>query len=371
MSTSLEDLLTHSFRLSSSPVSIRVIDPLSRRLFEVLKRAEPHPVQASVNLFGDEEDLRRIASSIDSLRGTRSSEPELWLIDLTVVGSFSSSRAVQLPELFGQCPVLILARQNGTYLDLIDAGVTDSISVGLCDEKGYIISLENESLLEASHADLVSDWIGCSQRVQQLRLAGFHEALLSYLRAKGIRYPPKGKAFWGMRNAMCTNLYVDVKAMLRNPEFAAFCAYCMAYGLTAGFTELTPGMALMAVNNTAVFLATILQLMLDMDLFVIDHLGPVVSLREPRYGSLPNFGGKDIWLVEEVVATGREADLASLLVSLRGGYPRGVVCLYDLESGHPLWPSALQKFIALCKPSKSIGYKYSSCPEDTRSVQPI
>jgi hypothetical protein len=110
--------------------------------------------------------------------------------------------------------------------------------------------------------------------------------------------------------------WLNMKQLLAKPAIAFFLAYEMGAILTNGYTDDVDDIDVIASsNNTGLVLASHLSQILSKPLMIIDHLGPVSRLVS---GRLPAAFETRICLVEEVVATGREADLANLYLQLRG-----------------------------------------------------
>ena len=125
-----------------------------------------------------------------------------------------------------------------------------------------------------------------------------------------------------------------MKPVLQDPENAFSIAYELGFVLSNGYQdELRELDAFVCSNNTGLILASHLSLIFSKELIIIDRAGPLPKLPTKAF---PEIAGLNICLVEETIATGREVDLASLFIQMKGATLTEVITVCKIGSIQPV-----------------------------------
>lgn len=276
------------------------IDPLQLAVRRTITRSS-HPLSSRVS-FGSEENVEEIAASIKSLLESGKA-PLLWMSHILEPG-----RVSRLTGIPGITKAACIVGEN----TLTDAMQTtwqslDVIPLFFYDVNG-ILRPGNPPAKDANWNDLVG------QSIHELRASWVTGALSSLLKGHW-RCAPDGKPM-ELPSKRLVGRWLDMKSVLAKPDNAFFIAYELGFVLSNGYQdELQEIDAFACSNNTGLILASHLSLIFAKELLIIDRAGPLPKL--PTRAS-PGIRGLNVCLVEEVIATGREVDLASLFIQMSG-----------------------------------------------------
>jgi hypothetical protein len=325
------------------------IEPLLQKLEIVIKHGDQNPLSKALTMFGTTDDLDSLTKAIESCE-----ELEAWpLVDFmpfTSMGLGSQSRIQRLGSLFHRRPFFIVARQG---MALEQLAILKEIATIICDDQYRIVRVTypNEEV-SSSYGKLFPE----GTDMFQVHNDWVHTILNKNL-ASCIRKPPDGRRYVKLHDETWANMWIDVKTMIQDPLFALFVAYQMGYMLTHGYRDQLSEDAFVVANNTSYVIAIFLNKIFDeKELVIVDRLGVYPSLTKTKIVALQGMQGKRLCMIEDVVSTGREADLVYLLSFLQGGSVGRVICLFNLEVASPLLLEG-DRLISLCRPSVNLKYK--------------
>jgi hypothetical protein len=325
------------------------IEPLLQKLEIVIKHGERNPLIKALTMFGTTEDLNSLTGAIESCK-----ELKPWpLVDFTpfaAMGLGSQSRVQHLSGLYHRRPFFIVVRQ-GTAIEHLS--VLKDIAAIICDDQHRIIEVIcPNGAVSSGYGKLLTK----GTDMFQLHSGWVHGVLVKNL-ANCVRKPPQDRRYVKLHDETWANLWIDVKAIIQDCRLALFVAYQMGYMLTYGYRDQLLEDAFVVANNTSYVIAALLnQIFDDKELVIVDKLGVYPSLTRTKIVSLQGMQGRRLCMIEDVISTGREADLVYLLSFLQGGGIGKVICLFNLDIASPLLIKA-DRLISLCRPSLGLRYR--------------
>lgn len=172
-----------------------------------------------------------------------------------------------------------------------------------------------------------------------------------------------GRYYIKMPNKMLVSCYLNLKEIGGNYNALTDLAYEIVLILMEYFRRdinpLENFDLLLTPNNTALFLASAIQIILEKPVICIDRLGPIPTLSLQRSHLLNELKDKNVVLLEEVMATGNEVDRVILFLSQLQSNIKKIISLYNLEVGMSLLTTPDQ-MISLSHPKRAIAYEYRS-----------
>ncbi len=344
------------------------IEPLFDKINQLARMGRPNCLQQAITLFGDEFDINLLVSRIADTY-TSNSNNLIFLDFLPLMSLGTRTRLHKLEELYDDIPFVVIAKEGIVFERL---KTLKNISLIICDNENKVTNLYFSGKWKKSLSKLVPKRISVDDSILAFHNQYIENYLIDII-PTSLRTPPKKTRQHKSQpfsDGTWANLWIDVKAILNNPEVSFFIAYQMAYLLTNAFSKDIQEHGFVVGNNTAYVLASFLQLIFDnKELIMIDRLGPYPKLSKTRLIDLGIAEGKRYCMVEDVISTGRELDLTHLIVYLNDSFIERVITLFDLEvASSRLINDA--NIMALCKPSAEIGYikypKYQSVKGDTK-----
>ncbi|MDO8848378.1 MAG: hypothetical protein Q7W51_08350 [Coriobacteriia bacterium] len=269
-----------------------------------------------------------------------------------------------LADLYEELPFVILL---GRQLALEQAEWLQRVAYVICDDDFRILQVCDGSGTPTESMAEVHDQFFIGGNASKAHDEWVEERLMGFARS-AIRRPPENTRYLPLHDGAWANMWIDVKTLLQESSFAFFAAYQIGYRLSRGYRDEFPEDAIVASNNTAYVLASLLQALFShKQLVMIDRLGPLPDLTELWLLGLERIGAKRLCWIEDVMSTGRELDMTQLVVRQYNAEVTQAVCLFDLEvaKSRLMSPSKIE---SLCRPSKAIGYsrlaKYEIEPEE-------
>lgn len=330
-----------------------VVDPLFERLEFLVRDGRPHALERARTLFGSQRELDALLQKIrDSCRHAGPSGNVI--VDLTPFPSLGAEKRVAtFLDASRDLKFMAVVRSSVAYDLLKDASHIASV---LLDDESY---KPKEAVFPGPARNRLRTFY--KTNMEPLDFIAFRRALaeaeLLAMSAQFVRRPPPGARYVQLHDRAWANQWIDVKAILREPRKGFYLAYLMGYLLTRGYTADLDEDSLIVTNNIAYVLAVYLARIIEnRPLVMIDRLGPFPRLTPMRVDAIENLRQKRFCLVEDVVSTGREVDMAALLAVLRDAEIRRAVCVFDLEVARPrLVPSS--SLISLCRPSRKLRWR--------------
>jgi hypothetical protein len=112
-------------------------------------------------------------------------------------------------------------------------------------------------------------------------------------------------------------------------------------------------------NNTAVFLASLLEFIIDKPIVSIDKLGPIPSFQLDSPSIFDDLADKRVIVFQDVVATGNETDRMILFLKHMKAKIESIITLFNLEVGKINLANSVE-VKSLCKPKDELKYVYRS-----------
>jgi hypothetical protein len=326
--------------------SIYIIEPLLHQIQGFITAGRGKCLADARTLFGTQADIEDVASRVRSAFTTK----RRVLVDFTPFVSLGTeSRWRKLEDLAQEAPFYAVVRK-GAALERLKT--LARIPTVICDEQHNIsdvlapkrksVKALKASLIGKNFLDIHREWV--------------HKELEERI-PTALCDPPQGSTYHRLPDDTWANIWIDVKALLADPEEAFRAAYHMGHRLTRGYTESLDEHGFVVGNNTAYILAGFLQCIFDdKQLLMIDRLGPYPSLSRTRLIGLEKLGGRRFCMIEDVISLGREVDLIYLVLFLHNIKLERVMSMFDLEIGSPLLLGSTE-CVSLCKPRMKMKYR--------------
>ncbi len=276
------------------------------------------------------------------------------MVDLSPLPSLGAQkRFSSLLELNKRIPFIVVVRSS---MALEQLQLLKNISVLVTeDETGKVIESNFYGKGSRKIKDIFQSHIS-EKTIVEIRQEYFAQFLMN-LSQEYIRQPPHGSRYIKLHDDTWANKWIDVKAILRNSNLALLIAYHMGYSLTDGYNKEVDEDIFIVGSNTAYILGLFLnRIFEDKKLIIIDRLGPFPNFSSLSANVLRQLNRKQVCIVEDVNATGREIDLMTLLALSNNAEVKRSICVFDLECAASRFLNE-SKLLSLCKPSEGLNYK--------------
>jgi len=355
---------------------MEIIDPLKLKIQDLLSEGQPFPLNQARQRFGTADDIKQIVEAFQELRaGPR----PYALVDLTPFERVGRIRELvaELDRSTNARPVMMVLSE-GVLADIKSAFNSLPVLVCVYSEGGDLTSIiggsSQDQLLKPKLLDEMKAgqirfhlrWLRKIITEQKLTALLFHPDCLDI---PSVNDPPETRAYISgtyyrkMPNGMLVSCYLNLKQMGRDYRALTTLAYEIVLELMHHFrrdvTATDEFDTLITPNNTALFLASSVQAILEKPVVPIDRLGPIPALQLQTTRLREVLNGKRVILVEEVVATGNEVDRTIVFLNHIGARLIKIIALYNLEVGTPLLVQPGQ-MVSLCRPKKELNYVYRS-----------
>ncbi len=276
------------------------------------------------------------------------------LVDLSPLPSLGAQkRFSSLLELNKRIPFIVVVRSS---MALEQLQLLNNISVIVTeDETGKIIK-SNFYGIDGDEIRSIFQNSTNSNSIVEIRKDYFSHMLMNHSKDY-IRLPPHGSRYIKLHDDTWANKWLDVKEILKDSNLALLIAYHMGYSLTDGYNKELDEDMFVVGNNTAYILGLFLnRIFEDKRLVIIDRLGPFPNFSTFNANVLRLLNRRQVCIVEDVNATGREIDLMTLLVLSNNAEVKRSICVFDLECAVSRFLKR-SNIISLCKPSRFLNYK--------------
>ncbi len=350
---------------------MRVIDPLRIKLPTLLKARHSQPIAAARASYGSPDDYVSLGRAISAQ--TPLLAPAM--VDFTPMERLGRVEAVRafLGALERPCTFLVLGDEVLT--EIKDAGLTETTQCAVFDSNGASLRFEPVATQHMGLSTVRNELLLKMNTLQRIRASAATMRLIGALGSDGVVYPYDpdhqahqvewydGVPYLRMTNDMLVSCFIHLKRALRNADRLLDVAYEVALALNDYFVEAVPQNErpelLVVPNNTALFLASMVQLLTGIPVSVIDKLGPIPSRRLSVINTSVPVGARNVAVLVEVTATGGEVDRTIQYLSGAGASIVRLVSCYDLDVGTPMLRDKVP-FVSLCKPKQALGYVYRS-----------
>lgn len=349
---------------------MNILDPLRWKIHEQLVTGQPNPLNLARLRWGTQRDIAMLQSEISRLPP---SQNNFFCIDLTPFERIGNPAAlVRVARLHPRCRPVILTIGDSVLQQFKQLPDSEKETVefaryhanGAFDRviAGTKLNPVSAGILERykSLSDLRS--VVAEQRLTELLFGD------NCLDLPGPGKPDRytkvcGQWYRKMPNGMLVSCYLNLKEIGKSPEELTALAYEIILPASGYFRrdrdELAQFAAFVVPNNTALLLTSPVQAILEKPVICIDKLGPIPSITQQDKRTLELICGRDVILVEEVIATGNEVDRTMLFLSNAKARVQRVIALYNLEVGRPLLIEQ-EQIISLSKPRRELRYVYRS-----------
>lgn len=339
------------------PRKIKLIEPFLLKKRRVIDSPEMVCLDSASGVSLDDTDLENISNRLEEMK--KVSLPVLDFTPFLDLGSRNRYSALQ--EIF---------RQNNYVIACKDGRVADELkNIKLKDPENSIpfIVYDSDFEYKGSSSENISEVL--KKNFLEFR-RGYIEKKIFYWLESNITNP-ENKDWIELHNGSGSNMWLDIKGIIEQPNRAFFIAYQMGYLLTNGYIEDLDRVAgFVASNNNGWIIGSILARMFEKELFIIDKLGPSPRINISWMEDIAeDIHQRKVIIIEDLISTGREVDLLFLFLKYIGASIIAIVSLFDLERANPILISEDSvgsdfRIHSLCKPSKyldnpgeELGYK--------------
>lgn len=329
---------------------LEYIEPLLEKIKTLIKAGERDCLKKSLALYGTDEDIE----SLIQLIATSSRRNTLLIVDITPFTSLGTQTRLQrLEGVYRTHPYIVLVKK-GIVLEQLRT--LSSVSTVVIDNNYNVVECSFVGRHKVTLEKKCIQYLRTSEDAFALHSKWVEERLYRIVPIC-IRRPPLGRRYTRLSDETWANQWIDIKSILKNPDMAFFIAYQLGYLLSKGYSQIPTEEVLAVGNNNAYVLASFLHQIFDeKELVMLDRLGPYPSLSRTRLLEAQRVEGKKCCVIEDVLGTGRETDLITLLIFLAKGQVEQVACLYDLQIASPLLIPE-ERIVSLCRPSPKIRYE--------------
>lgn len=294
------------------------IDPLALGIRRVLLDST-YPLSTRAS-FGSKEDIEEIATIVRDLVKQQKT-PLVWLSPI-----LDPDRVRRLSKISEATALACVVEESRLERPIKSAWqALERLPIFLYNSSGA---------LRAGNAQAQkSEWNHLvSQNIHSIRQE-WRDYILKPLLEKARKRQPSGEPI-KLPSGRLVREWIDMKPVLQDPENAFSIAYELGFMLSNGYQDELKGLnAFACSNNTGLILASFLSLIFSKELIMIDRAGPLPRLSAKTF---PEIVGLNICLVEETIATGREVDLASLFIQMKGATLTDIITVFKIGSTQPV-----------------------------------
>ncbi|KFF09841.1 MULTISPECIES: hypothetical protein [Flavobacterium] len=158
----------------------------------------------------------------------------------------------------------------------------------------------------------------------------FEDYLLSFI--MHFKTKDTDKLFLHESSSVYLTSYIDIKRMIsEDTSFMMFCLYHLSIKVKDSWIEnINDKPVLVCQNLNSSFISSVLSNFLQLDILILDHVGPVNT----HYSSLNSKieEGKKYIIVSDVVCLGTEVKITKNIISFLGGRVIGNVSIVKLDT---------------------------------------
>lgn len=353
-----------------------VIDPLRIKIQKLLEEGQSNPLNQARLRYGTIDDLERLMDEIVTIK---THKRKYFFIDFTPFERIGHPEEFLLK--FSECqnprPVLLIVSEiimaefsKHDHLEIPpivkfdNKGNYEKICVGTQSDSIFKDNIIKDVRRDGSSADLV---LFRKQATEQnlIRLL-FDPPCLDIPRSTDKENSVvfiSGRYYRVMSNRMLVSCYLNLKEFGKKQETLIKIAYEIVLNIFQFFKRDTNALQdfdlIVVPNNTALFISSTVQAIIDKPIICIDRLGPIPALNLHSKTLSKALYEKKVILIEEVVATGSEVDRAIFFLKYMKASVEKIIAVYNLEVGMPMLIKG-DKIISLCKPKAELKYEYRS-----------
>ena len=355
-----------------------IIDPLRQKIQALLVEGQSNPLNQARQRYGTEDDIANLLYEYETqshLVGAR----RFIFIDLTPFERIGrlSELVHKLSKISDPHPILLVMSESIISI-LKKEFIQIPLLVALYSEKACFIGLEgvadiNEELKNVIIRDLRSG-INAPELIQFRREVTERNLTQLLFHPNCLDIPQRddteketvyiaGRYYRKMTNKMLVSSYLNLKEIGKDYNSLTILAYEIILEIMQCFRRDFDALGefdlIVAPNNTALFLASCLQAILEKPIIAIDRLGPIPSLQLHSTKLERILSGKRVIVIEEEGAAGNEVDRTLMFLNHMKAELIKIIAIYNLEVGMPLLLKEGQ-MVSLCRPKKELKYVYRS-----------
>jgi hypothetical protein len=259
----------------------------------------------------------------------------------------------------------VAAGKPATFVFLNEMGNVINIKDGEGDQ-GIITNIEKDMLIKSdvNKTDLYSfRKVITEQRLTKIICKSDFLDVPTLNDAFNTRKYISGRLFRIMDNGMLVSCYIDMKRLGEDIDSMFDISYEALLAITECFRRdinlLNNFDYFVTANNTAVFLASLLEFIIDKPIVSIDKLGPIPSFQLDSPSIFDDLADKRVIVFQDVVATGNETDRMILFLKHMKAKIESIITLFNLEVGKINLANSVE-VKSLCKPKDELKYVYRS-----------
>jgi len=376
---------------------MQIYDPLKSRIIEAVSKGEINPLFSARSKFGTQNDLSNLENEFNSLI-SEVSERRYIYIDLTPFMRIGRTKEIinVLKEFTEIRPVILINHRIEDIEFKLHIKETPIVLV-IFDQYGNILSIEEspkfpnlKQLIEKDFPDpeekkqkriieIIKSCNGfCSELALFRRLVteqrltnlicqpGFLDIPNSSYSPHEIQYL-SGGFYKKTENGMLVSCFLNIKR-IGHYKILLDLAYevililynCFVFSKDSDEESNELDIDLIIVpSNSALFIASIIQIITDIKIIAIDKLGPIPDLHQDTNYLYTQLNGKSAVVFQEVIATGSETDRTIMFLNQMNVYISKIIALYNLDVGK-VNMAKQNRIVSLCKPKEEIKYVYRS-----------
>ncbi len=238
-------------------------------------------------------------------------QEKVCLLDFNNLVSCQNNLNSLISKLKGNCKLLVLFDLNNEILEKLEVGIFKNPN--------------NELNKTGKSKFIVSDTSDYSLPTFDFFQSGFEEILLKHFSKKSNVFHHSSSVY--------LNGYIDVKSMISlEKAFVIFAIYKLAMKTKDHWSQLVKSrnVSLVCQNLNSSYLASILSSFLNLDIVIIDKLGPINKLYNSLGSKIEN--GRKYIVVSDLVCLGTEVKIAKNLINFMGGDYTGNISLLRIET---------------------------------------
>lgn len=376
---------------------MKIIDPLKFKIFEALQNEEIKPLFFARQKFGTESDILKLDNEFKKISQEKSKRKYVY-IDLTpfirigriedivnILKIFKKIRPVilinkimdiyEFEHFSKDTPIVLVTLDNyGNKIDVVESSEYPSVINQINEDFPNPEITREKRIIEIIRScnDNCTDLMLFRRIISEQRLTnlicqpGFLDIPNSYAPPHEIHYI-SGNFYMKTRSGMLVSCFLNIKRM-GDYRILLDLAYEVILNLYNYFllrensdkfdNELN--IDLIAVpSNSALFIASIIQIITDICIIAIDKLGPIPDLHQDINFLYEQLNGKRVMVFQEVIATGSETDRTIMFLNDMNAYISKIIVLFNLDVGRVNMVNH-NKLVSLCKPKEEIQYVYRS-----------
>ena len=376
---------------------MKVIDPLRKRISNVLEEGINSPLIDAREKFGTKRDILDLQNSITELT-QEPSERNYFFIDLTpfrrIIGV---KEIVNALDNFPEIRPVILLNQLVEDIEFIHFLENTKIVLVVFDLYGDIDSIKESSNFPSIKDQVKKDFPdpntlnnnlitemrdsnkNFSSRLVLFRRLITEQRLTNLLCQPGFLDLPgpndlthdnkyiSGGFYKKMENEMLVSCYINIKKMgdyeiLLNLSYEIVLHLFNCFTLSKSEEEDSDEIGfdyIITPSNSALFIASMVQLLTNIGIIAVDKLGPIPDLHQDTYHLLKQLSEKRVVIFQEVIATGSETDRTIMFLNQMNVTIIKIIALFNLEVGKVKLVND-NTFLSLCRPKEEIRYVYRS-----------